>query len=39
DLSYGSMWADKVPAELKAEIDALKLEIIAGTIATMPVAP
>ena len=39
DLSYGSMWADKVPAELKAEIDALKPEIIAGTIATMPVAP
>ncbi len=38
-LAYGSAWADKVSAELKAEIDALKTEIIAGTVPTMPTAP
>jgi basic membrane protein A len=38
-LQYGSVWADKVPAELKAEIDALKADIVAGTIATLPTTP
>lgn len=35
-LGYGSAWADQVPAELKAEIDALIPGIISGEIPTMP---
>ncbi len=35
-LSYGSKWADQVPAALKAEIEALIPGIISGEIATMP---
>ncbi len=35
-LGYGSAWADKVPADLKAEIETLQTDIIAGTVATMP---
>jgi basic membrane protein A len=34
---YSSNWAEQVPAELKAEIDALAADIAAGTVATMPV--
>jgi basic membrane protein A len=35
-LGIGTAWADKVPAALKAEIDALIPEIIAGKVAVMP---
>ena len=35
-LNYGSAWEDKVPAELKAEIEALVPMIISGEIATLP---
>ena len=35
-LSYGSKWADQVPADLKAEIEGLIPGIISGEIATMP---
>ena len=35
-LGYGSAWADKVSADLKAEIDALIPKIISGEIATLP---
>jgi basic membrane protein A len=35
-LGIGSAWADKIPAELKAEVDALIPEIIAGKIAVTP---
>jgi len=35
-LSYGSKWADQVPAELKAEIEDLIPRIISGEIPTMP---
>lgn len=35
-LSYGSKWADQVPAELKAEIEGLIPGIISGEIPTMP---
>jgi basic membrane protein A and related proteins len=35
-LGYGSAWADKVPAELKGEIDALIPKIISGEIVTTP---
>ena len=38
-LAYGSVWADKIPAELQAEIEALIPQIIAGEIATLPSAP
>lgn len=36
-LAYGTAWADKIPAELKAEIDALIPGIIDGSIPTLPV--
>lgn len=35
-LVYGTGWADKVPADLVAEIEALIPQIIAGDIAVMP---
>jgi basic membrane protein A len=35
-LQYGSTWADKVPADLKAEVEGLIPGIISGEIATMP---
>ncbi|MEW6568148.1 MAG: BMP family ABC transporter substrate-binding protein [Chloroflexota bacterium] len=35
-VAYGSAWADRIPAELKAEIEQIRADIIAGTIATMP---
>ncbi len=35
-LVYGSVWADKVPADLKAEVEGLIPGIISGEIATMP---
>jgi len=35
-LGYSSAWEDKVPAELKAEIEALIPKIISGEIATLP---
>jgi basic membrane protein A len=35
-LAYGSAWDDKIPDELKAEIDDISSQIIAGTLATMP---
>ncbi len=35
-IQYGSAWVDKIPAELKAEIDELKARIIAGEIKTLP---
>ena len=35
-LQYGSAWADKVPADLKAEVEGLIPGIISGEIATMP---
>ena len=35
-LAYGSVVGDMIPDELKAEIEALALQIIAGDIATMP---
>ncbi|HSF81621.1 MAG TPA: BMP family ABC transporter substrate-binding protein, partial [Anaerolineales bacterium] len=35
-LGYSSAWADQVPADLKAEIEALLADIIAGNIQTMP---
>jgi basic membrane protein A len=35
-LGIASSWADKIPAELKAEVDALIPEIIAGKIAVTP---
>jgi basic membrane protein A len=35
-LGYGSAWAAKVPAALKAEIEGLIPQIIAGEIAVMP---
>jgi len=36
-LAYGSAMGDKVPADLKAEIEGLIAGIIDGTIPTMPV--
>lgn len=33
---YGTKWADKIPADLKAELDTIKAGIIAGTVKTMP---
>jgi len=35
-LGYGSAWADQIPADLKAEIEALIPGIISGEIPTMP---
>jgi len=35
-LGYGSAWEAKVPADLKAEIEALIPQIISGEIAVMP---
>jgi basic membrane protein A len=35
-LGYGSAWADQVPADLKAEIEALIPGIISGEIPTLP---
>jgi len=35
-LAYGTAWADKIPADLRAEIDALIPKIIDGSIAVMP---
>jgi basic membrane protein A len=35
-LGYGSTWESQVPAELKAEIEALIPGIISGEIATIP---
>jgi basic membrane protein A len=35
-LGIASTWASKIPAELKAEIDALIPQIIAGEVAVMP---
>ncbi|HQP08267.1 MAG TPA: BMP family ABC transporter substrate-binding protein [Anaerolineaceae bacterium] len=35
-LQYGSAWADQIPADLKAEIEALIPGIISGEIATLP---
>ncbi len=35
-LQYGSAWADKVPADLKAEVEGLIPGIISGDIPTMP---
>lgn len=35
-LAYGSAWADKVPADLKAEVEGLIPGIISGSIPTMP---
>ncbi len=33
-IKYGSTWEDKIPAELKAEIDELAKKIVAGEITT-----
>jgi basic membrane protein A and related proteins len=38
-LAYGSTLGASVPDDLKAEIEALKKDIVAGTIATMPTPP
>jgi basic membrane protein A len=38
-LKYGSVWADQIPADLQAEIESLKADIISGTVPTMPPAP
>jgi len=35
-LVYGTAWADQIPAELMAEIEALIPQIIDGSIAVMP---
>ena len=35
-LGYGSAWEEKIPAELKAEIDALIPMILSGEIKTLP---
>jgi basic membrane protein A len=35
-LGISSAWADKIPAELLAEIEQLQAEIIAGTVKTLP---
>lgn len=35
-VAYGSAWDKKIPAELKDEIEALKADIIAGTVKTLP---
>ncbi|MDZ4158392.1 MAG: BMP family ABC transporter substrate-binding protein, partial [Anaerolineaceae bacterium] len=35
-IQYGSTWAGKIPAELKAEIEKLQAQIIAGEIKTLP---
>ncbi len=35
-LAYGSVVGDTIPDELKAEIEALAVQIIAGEIATLP---
>lgn len=35
-ISYGSAWEDKIPDDLKAEIDELTKKIIAGEIAVLP---
>jgi basic membrane protein A len=35
-LTYSSVWEPQIPAELKAEIEALKPMIISGEIATLP---
>jgi basic membrane protein A and related proteins len=35
-LGYGSVWADKVPSALKAEIEALIPQIIDGTLKVTP---
>jgi basic membrane protein A len=35
-LAYGSVMVNSIPDDLKAEIDALKADIIAGNIATTP---
>jgi basic membrane protein A len=34
--AYGVKYADKIPADLKAELDTIKAGIIAGTVKTMP---
>jgi len=36
DCVYGSKWADKIPADLKSELDAVRADIIAGKITTAP---
>jgi len=36
DCVYGTEWTNKIPADLKTEIDSLKAGIIAGTIQTTP---
>jgi basic membrane protein A len=36
-ISYGPAFEDKIPDDLKAEIDALTTKIIAGEIAVLPV--
>jgi basic membrane protein A len=36
DLFYGSAWADQVPAELKAEIEAMKDGVILGEVSPLP---
>jgi basic membrane protein A len=35
-LAYGSAYVDQIPAELKAEIEALAAKIISGEIKTLP---
>jgi basic membrane protein A and related proteins len=35
-LAYGSAWDGKIPAELKAEIEALIPQIISGEVPTLP---
>ena len=35
-LGYGSKWANQIPADLKAEVEALIPGIISGEIATLP---
>lgn len=35
-LGYGSAWESQIPAELLAEIEALKPMVIAGDVAVMP---
>lgn len=35
-IQYGSTWAGKIPAELKAEIEKLQAQITAGEIKTLP---
>ena len=35
-IAYGSSWIDLIPDDLKDEIEQISVEIIAGTISTLP---